>query len=83
MDDPRTKARAFLQSTPIVSELEDLLNRLIYEKPDDLHGYLVSDQEMAWIDQRVLFVSGESFSRSKSTTQNFDADSETIDWTGW
>jgi hypothetical protein len=42
LDDPRTKARSFLQSSSIVSELEDVLNHLVYEKPDDLHGFLVS-----------------------------------------
>ena len=41
-DDPRTKARSFLESSGVVTELEDVLNALIYEKPDDLHGFLVS-----------------------------------------
>ena len=41
-DDPRVKARSFLESSSIISELEDVLNRLVYEKPDDLHGFLVS-----------------------------------------
>jgi hypothetical protein len=42
LNDPRTKARSFLESSSIVSEIEDVLNHLIYEKPDDLHGFLVS-----------------------------------------
>jgi hypothetical protein len=41
LDDPRTKARSFLESSSIVTELEDVLNHLVYEKPDDLHGFLV------------------------------------------
>lgn len=41
-DDPRTKARTFLESSSIISELEDVLNHLVYEKPDDLHGFLVN-----------------------------------------
>lgn len=44
LDDPRTKARSFLESSSIVSELEDVLNHLVYEKPDDLHGFLVSSK---------------------------------------
>lgn len=43
-DDPRTRARSFLESSSIISELEDVLNHLVYEKPDDLHGYLVSSK---------------------------------------
>jgi hypothetical protein len=46
LDDPRTKARSFLESSCIVSEIEDVLNHLIYEKPDDLHGYLVSRKNL-------------------------------------
>ncbi|CAF1111606.1 unnamed protein product [Adineta steineri] len=42
LDDPRTKARTFLESSSIVSELEDVLNLLIDEKPDDLHGFLAN-----------------------------------------
>ena len=42
VEDPRTKARSFLASTGIVSDLEDVLNQLAYERPDDLHGFLVS-----------------------------------------
>lgn len=42
LDDPRTKARSFLESSSIVSELEDVLNHLVYEKPDDLHGFLAN-----------------------------------------
>ncbi|CAF2573323.1 unnamed protein product [Rotaria sp. Silwood2] len=41
-DDPRTKARSFLESSSIVSELEDVLNHLVYEKPDDLNGYVAN-----------------------------------------
>ena len=41
-DDPRTRARSFLESSSIIPELEDILNRLVYERPDDLHGFLVS-----------------------------------------
>ncbi|CAF3065648.1 unnamed protein product [Rotaria socialis] len=41
-DDSRTKARDFLESSSIVSELEDVLNHLVFEKPDDLHGYLAN-----------------------------------------
>jgi hypothetical protein len=41
LDDPRTKARSFLESSSIVTELEDVLNHLVYGKPDDLHGFLV------------------------------------------
>jgi len=44
LDDPRTKARSFLESSSIVSELEDVLNHLVYEKPDDLHGFLVGSK---------------------------------------
>ena len=42
IDDPRTKARTFLESSTIISELEEVLNDLVHEKPDDLHGFLVS-----------------------------------------
>ncbi|CAF3465212.1 unnamed protein product [Rotaria sp. Silwood1] len=41
-DDPRTKARSFLESSSIISELEDVLNHLVYEKPDDLNGYIAN-----------------------------------------
>ena len=41
-DDPRTKARTFLESSSIVSEIEDVLNDLVYENPEDLRGYLVT-----------------------------------------
>lgn len=43
-DDPRTRARVFLESSSIISELEDVLNHLVFEKPDDLHGFLVSSK---------------------------------------
>jgi hypothetical protein len=56
LDDPRTKARSFLESTSIVSELEDVLNHLVYEKPDDLHGYLVSFQFFTSIITLLLYV---------------------------
>ncbi|UJR32187.1 hypothetical protein I4U23_019651 [Adineta vaga] len=41
-DDPRTKARTFLESSSIVSEIEDVLNDLVYENPEDLRGYLAN-----------------------------------------
>ncbi|CAF0932285.1 unnamed protein product [Adineta ricciae] len=41
-DDPRTKARSFLESSAIVSEFEDILNDLVYENPEDLRGYLAN-----------------------------------------
>ena len=41
-DDPRTKARSFLESSAIISEFEDILNDLVYENPEDLRGYLVT-----------------------------------------
>ncbi|CAF3868768.1 unnamed protein product [Rotaria sordida] len=41
-DDPRIKARYFLESSSIISELEDVLNQLVYEKPNDLNGYIAN-----------------------------------------
>jgi hypothetical protein len=42
LDDPRVKARTYLETTSIVSELEDVLNNLVREQPNDLHGFIVS-----------------------------------------
>lgn len=49
LNDPRSKARSFLESTPIVSQIEEALNGLIYEKPEDLHGYLVKIKRFIFI----------------------------------
>jgi hypothetical protein len=69
LDDPRTKARSFLESSSIVSELEDVLNQLVFEKPDDLHGFLVSNYVFFSRPNPLvhLFImpKGKLFSRSK------------------
>ena len=70
LDDPRTKARTFLESSSIVSELEDVLNHLVYEKPDDLHGFLVSIPLVIRQSIVTLELLGESFYASKQTTTN-------------